>query len=210
LLLRTLGDGPRVVLVTSAVAGEGKTSLASQLAASLARAWRKTLLIDGDLRKPAAHQLFELPIEPGLSEVLRGDLEAGDVIRPTSVGRLWVMPAGQWDQHALQALAQEGVGNLFEQMKEEYEFLIVDSCPVLPVTDTLLLGQHADTVLFSVLRGTSRLPSVYAARQRLTALDIPVLGAVVVGGGSNFGGADIQYPRPAAAGGSYPTARASP
>jgi polysaccharide biosynthesis transport protein len=198
LLFRALGEGSHVVLVTSAVPGEGKTSLASQLAASLARAWRKTLLVDGDLRKPAAHQLFELPVEPGLSEVLRGDLEAGEVIRPTSIGRLWMMPAGRWDTHALQALAQEGVANLFEQLKEEYEFIIVDSCPVLPVTDTLLLGQHADTVLFSVLRGTSLLPSVYAARQRLAALDIPVLGAVVVGGSSTFGGLDIQYPRPAA------------
>jgi len=198
LLLRALGEGSRVVLVTSAVPGEGKTSLASQLAASLARAWRKTLLVDGDLRKPAAHQLFELPVEPGLSEVLRGDLEVSEVIRPTSIGRLWAMPAGRWDNHALQALAQEGVANLFEQLKEEYEFIIIDSCPVLPVTDTLLLGQHADTVLFSVLRGTSRLPSVYAARQRLAALDIPVLGAVVIGGSSTFGGLDIQYPRPAA------------
>jgi capsular exopolysaccharide synthesis family protein len=194
-LLRALGDGPHVVLVTSAVQGEGKTSLASQLAASLARAWRKTLLIDGDLRKPAAHQLFQLPVEPGLSEVLRGELELGDVIRPTTVGRLWLMPAGQWDAHALQALAQEGVGGLFEQLREEYEFVIVDSCPVLPVSDTLMLGQHVDTVLFSVLRSTSRLPSLYAAWQRLAALDIPVLGAVVAGGGNAVGGLDIQYPK---------------
>jgi capsular exopolysaccharide synthesis family protein len=196
-LLRALSEGPHVVMVTSAVQGEGKTSLASQLAASLARAWRKTLLIDGDLRKPAAHKLFELPVEPGLSEVLRGELDLGDVIRPTALGRLWLMPAGSWDAHALQALAQEGAGNFFEQLREEYEFVIVDSCPVLPVTDTLLLGQHVDTVLFSVLRGTSRLPTLYAAWQRLAALEIPVLGAVVAGGNSVLGGLDIQYPRPA-------------
>src|SRR5205085_3116182 len=141
-LLRALGDGPHVVLVTSAVQGEGKTSLASQLAASLARAWRKTLLIDGALRKPAAHQLFDLPGEPGFSEVLRNEIEPSDVIKPTSVGRLWLMPAGQWDPHAQQALAQDGVATLFEQLKEEFDLIIVDSCPVLPVTDTLLLGQH--------------------------------------------------------------------
>jgi capsular exopolysaccharide synthesis family protein len=186
------------VLVTSAVPGEGKTSLASQLAASMARAWRKTLLIDGDLRKPAAHQLFELPGEPGLSEVLRGEVDPNDVIKATSVGRLWLMPAGQWDPHAQQALAQDGVGKLFDQMKEEYELIVVDSCPVLPVADTLLLGQHVDTVLLSVLKGTSSLPTIYAARQRLAALDIPVLGAVFAGGSSSLGGLDIQYPRPAA------------
>jgi polysaccharide biosynthesis transport protein len=196
-LLRALGDGPHVILVTSALPGEGKTSLASQLAASLARAWRKTLLVDGDLRKPAAHRLFDVPVEPGLCEVLRGDLELSDVIRPTAVGRLWVMPAGQWDAHALQALAQEeALDHLFNYLKEDYEFVIVDSCPVLPVPDTLMLGQHADTVLLSVMRGSSRLPAVYSARQRLGSLDIPVLGAVVVGTNSPAGGLHIQYPRP--------------
>jgi capsular exopolysaccharide synthesis family protein len=195
-LLRSLGDGPHVVLVTSAVQGEGKTSLASQLAASLARAWRKTLLIDGDLRKPAAHQLFDLPGEPGFSDVLRGETDPADVIKQTAVSRLWLMPAGQWDPHAHQALAQEGVATLFEHLKEEFDLIIVDSCPVLPVTDTLLLGQNVDTVLLSVLKGTSRLPMVYAARQRLGALDIPVLGTVFVGGSSALGGLDIQYPHP--------------
>jgi capsular exopolysaccharide synthesis family protein len=196
--LRSLGEGPHVVLVTSAVEGEGKTSLAGQLAVSLSRAWRKTLLVDGDLRKPAAHQLFELPGEPGLSEVLRGDLELSDAIRPTAVSRLSLIPAGQYDAHALQALAQEGVGKLFARLKDEFDFIVVDSCPVLPVTDTLMLGQHVDVVLLSVLGGVSRLPTVYAARQRLAALDIPVLGAVVAGGRSTLGGLDIQYPRPAA------------
>jgi capsular exopolysaccharide synthesis family protein len=195
-LLHSLGEGPHVILVTSAVAGEGKTSLASQLAASLARAWRKTLLIDGDLRKPAAHALFSLQADPGLSEVLRGELEATDAVKPTAVSRLWMMPAGVWDAHAQQALAQEGVANLFEQLKDEYDVIVVDSCPVLPVADTLQLGQHVDTVLLSAMRGTSRLPTLYAARQRLAALDIPVLGTVFVGGSSSLGGLDIQYPHP--------------
>jgi Mrp family chromosome partitioning ATPase len=139
--------------------------------------------------------MFDLPGEPGFSEVLRGDLDASDAIRPTAISRLWLMSAGQWDPHAQQALAQEGVGHLLEQLKEEYDLILVDSCPVLPVTDTLLLGQHVDTVLLSVLKDESRLPSVYAARQRLAALDIPVLGAVFVGGSSALGGLDIQYPR---------------
>src|SRR5262249_41063767 len=157
-------------------------------AASMARSWRKTLLIDGDLRKPAAHQLFDLPIEPGLSEVLRNEAEPAAGIKATAVSRLWLMPAGQWDPPAQQALAPDGVGTLFEHLKEEYDLIVVDSCPVLPVADTLLLGQHVDTVLLSVLRGTSRLPAIYGARQRLAALDIPVLGAVFVGGSSSLGG----------------------
>ncbi len=181
LLHQARGEGLRVVMVTSAVGGEGKTSLASHLAASLARSWRKTLLIDGDLRNPAAHQQFDLPLEPGFSEVLRGEVEYDDAVRPTPVSRLWLMPAGKWDSHAIQALAQEGVRTIFDRLKEQYDFIVIDACPVLPVADSLLLGQHADAALFSVLRDVSRMPAVYAAHQRLAALGIRMLGAVVIG-----------------------------
>ena len=75
-LLHDGGSGPRLLLVTSAIGREGKTALAVRLAASLARAWRKTLFIDADLRKPEAHTLFDTPLEPGLSEVLRGEAKS--------------------------------------------------------------------------------------------------------------------------------------
>lgn len=171
----------RIVMVTSAQSGEGKTSVASQLAASLARAWRKTLLIDGDLRNPGVHKLFEAAQEPGFSELLRGEVNTADAVRPTSISRLWVMPAGHWDSHAVQALAQDGVGTLFKQLKEEFDFIIVDSSPVLPVNDSLMLGQHVDGVIFSILRDVSRIPAVQAARARLLNLRVRTLGGVVIG-----------------------------
>ncbi len=180
-LLRDGASGPRVLLITSAVAGEGKTSLAVRLAASLARGWRKTLLIDADLRKPEAHALFETPLEPGLSEMLRGEAEASDVIQPTGLSRLWIVPAGHGDTHAIQALAQDGAGQLFDRLKEQFEFVILDACPVLPVADALLLSTHADAVLLSVRSGASRVPIIEAARQRLAALHVQLRGAVLMG-----------------------------
>jgi capsular exopolysaccharide synthesis family protein len=183
----------RVVMVTSAESGEGKTSLASHLAASLARAWRKTLLIDGDLRSPAAHQQFDLPLEPGFSELLRGDAEVDDVVRPTAVSRLWVMPAGKWDSHAIQALAQEEVRAFFDRLRMEYDFIIIDACPVLPVADSLLLGPHADAALFAVMREVSRSPAIYAAQQRLASLGVRTLGAVVIGEKPETYGAAKRY-----------------
>jgi succinoglycan biosynthesis transport protein ExoP len=186
-------SGVHVVMVTSGGSGEGKTSLASQLAASLARAWRKTLLLDGDLRNPAAHKLFSLPLEPGFSEVLRGEVTVADAVKPTPLSRLWLMPAGHWDAHAVQALAQDGVNAIFDQFKEQYDFIIVDSCPVLPVADALLLGQHADGVVYSVLRDVSRLPSIYAAQQKLQALDVRSLGAVVIGATGDRGSRAYNY-----------------
>jgi polysaccharide biosynthesis transport protein len=193
LLHASRAEALRVIMVTSADSGEGKTSLASQLAASLARAWRKTLLIDGDLRNPATHQLFDLPCEPGFSEVLRGEIQASDAVRATALSRLWVLPAGTWDYHALQALAQEDVRTLIEELKQQYDFIIVDSPPVLPVADSLLLGQHVDGVLFSILRDVSRAPAVYAAQQKLQPLGIRILGAVMVGADTDVGRGRYRY-----------------
>ena len=174
-------EATRVVMVTSAVGGEGKTTLASHLAGSLARAGRRTLLIDCDLRRPAAHQLFELPLQPGLSEALVGEVHIAEATLSTSVDGLWMIPAGQWDREVLQALARDGLQKVFDKLKSEYDFVIVDSHPVLPATDSLLIGQHVDAVILSVLRGVSQAPKVYAAYQRLATLGIRIFGAVVNG-----------------------------
>jgi capsular exopolysaccharide synthesis family protein len=189
-------DGARVVMITSAIGGEGKTTLASHLAASLARAWRNTLLIDGDLRNPAAHTQFDLPGSPGFCEALRGEVEFENVVKPTSVSRLWLLPAGKCDAHALQALAQDGVSAVFERLKEQFDFIVIDSSPVLPVPDALLLAKHTDAVLLAVLRDVSRTPAVYAAQQRLQALGVRTLGAVVVGEKVESYGRTMSYPRP--------------
>src|SRR5262249_47413402 len=135
---------PRVILVTSAERGEGKTALAAHLAASLARSWRKTLLIDGDLRGPSAHRVFGLPAEPGFSGALRADADFDPVVRPSSLSRLWLLPAGSCDAHAVQALAQDTLGSAVGQFKDQYDFVVIDAGPVLSTADTLLLAQHAD------------------------------------------------------------------
>jgi capsular exopolysaccharide synthesis family protein len=172
----------RVVMVTSAVAGEGKTTLASNLATSLARAGRKTLLLDCDLRCPAAHQLFEQTLQPGLSEVLLGEVDLVDAVRPTTaIEGLWLIPAGEWDREVVQELAKETIKDVFDRLRDEFDFIVVDSHPVLPATDSLLIGQHVDAVLLALMRDVSQLPRVHTAAQRLTNLGIRVLGAVVNG-----------------------------
>ena len=171
----------RVVLITSAVGGEAKTSLASHLAVSLARSGRKTLLIDGDLRNPAVHRLFDAAVGPGFSELIRGEVRASDVLRPTPVPNLQVMTAGQCNPTTVSLLAQAGVGDLFSGLKGLFDVIIVDSSPVLPVADSLQLARHVDGVLLSVLQGVSMLPAVHDARQRLKAVGAVILGAVVSG-----------------------------
>jgi capsular exopolysaccharide synthesis family protein len=174
-------DALRVVMVTSAMAGEGKTSVASQLAVSLARAGSKTLLIDGDLRNPAVHRLFDVPRLPGLAELLRGEIASTEVIRSTLSTHLWLVPAGRYDDATIQILAREGIRHILDGFKGQYDFILIDSPPVLPVPDSLLIGQGVDAVILSVLQEVTRMPAVYAAYQRLAMLGIRTLGMVVNG-----------------------------
>lgn len=179
LLRESQRDRRRVILVTSASPGEGKTTLAASLAISLARAGRKTLLIDGDLRGPTVNQLFELPLQPGFSEVVLAEVDAIDAIQPTHIDNLSVLPGGQYDREVLQSLARDGLDGVLEKLRDEYDFILIDSHPVLAATDSLLLAQKVDGVLLAVLRGVSQMPHVYAAAQRLSSLGVRVLGAVM-------------------------------
>jgi capsular exopolysaccharide synthesis family protein len=172
-------EGLKVVMIASAQPAEGKTSLSGQLAASLARAGRRTLLIDADLRKPALHELFSVADAPGLSEVLRDTDPLTGVIQATPVPNLFLMAAGRSDESVLQILASEATAGILQALRQDYDFILVDSSPVLPVPDGLMIAQHVDGVLFSVMQRVSRLPSVKAACQRLAMVGARILGAVV-------------------------------
>ncbi|TWT47265.1 polysaccharide biosynthesis tyrosine autokinase [Botrimarina hoheduenensis] len=172
----------RLVMVTSATTGEGRTTVASQLAASLARAGRRTLLVDGDLRRPILHTLFNLPLEDGLSEVLRAEADATDVARPVeSTEGLWVVTAGYCDTDAVKALATDQAEPIFKQLRDSYDFVIIDGPPVLGLSDSLLFGQHCDGVILSVLKDFSNVPKVNQAADLLRSVGVRLIGSVVNG-----------------------------
>jgi len=169
----------RVVLITSAVSGEGKTTLATQVAMSLARAGKNTVLVDFDLRRPAIDKAFQLPLHPGVSEALCGENDIADLPQATGLPNLEVVTAGQCDRHALQALANGGDKRIFEELRQKYEFVIVDGSPILPVVDSRYLSQHVDSVVLSVFRDFSRAPKVTAACEILEAFGVSNVEAVV-------------------------------
>lgn len=181
LLHESAARSTRLVMVTSAGAGEGKTTLASALATSLARAGRKTLLLDGDLRRPTLHELFEVAMQPGFSEVLLGEIEVTEAAQESMQENLWLLPAGQWDREVLSALARDGLEGLFDKLSQEFDFIVIDSHPVLSANDSLLIGRQVDAVILSVLREVSQMPRVFAAQQQLSAVGVRILGAVVSG-----------------------------
>jgi capsular exopolysaccharide synthesis family protein len=171
----------QVVLVTSAATMEGRTTVASQLAASLARAGRRTLLIDGDLRRPALHALFDAPLEDGLCEVLRAEVDVADVIRPTHAEGLWLLTAGYCDVDAIHALATEQMQPVFDKLRSEYDFIIIDGAPVLGMSDALIFGQYSDGAIISVRRDHSQMPKINHTIELLRGVGIRIIGAVVNG-----------------------------
>lgn len=172
----------QVLMVTSAVHGEGKTSLASQLATSMAAAGMRTLLLDADLRNPSLHRLFAAPLAPGCAEVVCQEADASEAVRPTAVPNLWLVPAGECSQRVVAALAQGGpLAALFVRLRDQFDIVVVDSGPVLSTADTLLVGQQVDGVVMSVLQDVSQVPQVRAASDRLAQLNVSLIGAVVSG-----------------------------
>ncbi len=181
LLRMAVNEQLQTVMVTSAVEGEGKTSLACHLASSLARAGRKTVLIDGDLRKPVLHRLFDMPRSPGLAELLLNGSDPDDALQQGPVDGLWVITAGESTPRAVEALALPAMHVLIETLRQRFDFVVIDTAPVLPVADTLLIGQHVDGTIFSILSDVSRIPKVYAAHERLKLVGIRNLGTVMTG-----------------------------
>jgi capsular exopolysaccharide synthesis family protein len=171
----------QIILVASPSSMEGSTTVASHLALSLTRAGRRTLLIDGDLRDPSLHKLFGMPLEDGVSELLRSELEITDAIRPTSTEGLWLMTAGICDMDAIHALATDQLQPIFEKLRAEFDFVIIDGAPVLGLSDSLSIGQHIDGAVLTVLRDHSGVRNIYQASELLRSLGIRLIGCVVNG-----------------------------
>lgn len=181
LVFRARNHSHQVIMVSSADSGEGKTSLACHLALSLARSGQKTLLVDADLRNPTINQLFEIPLEPGLSEVILGTMTVNETIQRSSSPGLWILPAGRCTRRVVELLAQDSLKTLFTELRHEFDFIIVDSSPILLVADPLLIAQQSDGVVFSIMHQVSKFTAIRDAVEKLTSLNVQTLGAVMNG-----------------------------
>jgi capsular exopolysaccharide synthesis family protein len=171
----------QVVMITSAGSQEGSSVVASSLALSLSRAGRRTLLVDGDLRSADLHKLFGMPLEGGLSEVLRSEIELDDAVRPTNNDKLYLLSAGVCDADAIHALATHQPQVIFEKLRQQFDFVVIDAPPVLGISDSLSLGQYIDGVILTVLRDQSEIRQVYQAVELLKRMGIRLIGSVVNG-----------------------------
>lgn len=170
------GKPPKTILVTSAVPNEGKTTVTSNLAITMALAGARVLLADCDLRRGGVAELFKMPVTPGLSEVLRGKVHWRDAVQETGTRNLDLLARGEVFDQTSEMLLSQVADEMLREMGEEYDYVIFDSAPVLVADDTGSFAPKLDTVLFVV-----RMSSTMA---RLTgkALDLLYDRQVKVGG----------------------------
>ncbi|HYO24046.1 MAG TPA: polysaccharide biosynthesis tyrosine autokinase [Lacipirellulaceae bacterium] len=171
----------QIVMVTSPATMEGCTTVAASLALSLARAGRRTLLVDGDLRSPSLHKLFGMPLDDGLSEVLRSEIDLADAIHPTASEGLHLLTAGVGDMDAIHALATDQPQAIFDKLRDQFDFVVIDAPPVLGISDALNIGQYVDGAILTVLRDQSELRNVYHAIETLRVMGVRLIGSVVNG-----------------------------
>ena len=176
------GRPRRSILITSACGGEGKTTLAAQLAERCVNAGLLTLLIDADLRNPTLSRMFDLSAGRGLVDVLRGEAMAEEAIAVIGgAGGFHFLPAGSARVDPGRLLHDDRLPGLLARARESFDLVIVDAPPVLPVPDALTIGRWVDGAVLAVRFDTSRYPLVEQANRRLAAVGVPVLGAVING-----------------------------
>lgn len=180
-LLDTLRDA-RVLAVTSAVASEGKTSVAAELAIRLSQnAEAKVLLMDGDMRSPDVHKFFDVPLEPGLVGVLQQKHTLDEAIVTGWSERLDLLPAGRLASNAVSLLGNGHLRSLLDEALKRYRFIVVDTPPVLPASESVLLSNAADATLLCAMWDVSRADQIQRANRRLLMSGIHSAGVVVNG-----------------------------
>jgi len=177
----TRGQTHRVLQVTSANSGDGKTTLCCNLASAIAMSGKKVLLVDCDLRRPRVHKLFGLSLDVGLASVMRDGMDVPDAIQTTLVPNLDVMTVGPRVDNPAELLLSPQFTDLVQQLREKYDFVLMDTPPILIVTDPAAVAAHVDGVIL-VVRNTKRSrPQTRRVRETLDLIGARVLGVVVNG-----------------------------
>ncbi len=185
LLHRAHEEDRQVFMVTSAVAGEGKSTTICQLAISVARAGKKVLLVDMDLRRPSVHRHMKIRRFPGVAELLHAEEELSEVVQPSGTRNLDVIAAGRRECQVQEREMAGALQQMIAEMRQHYDLILIDACPVLPIVDARIVGKYSDGVILTLLRDVSRLPLATQACQMLKSYGVSVLGAVVIGTGAN-------------------------
>jgi receptor protein-tyrosine kinase len=174
-----VGSPVQILVVTSSVAEEGKTTTAINLAAALVAANRRVLIVEADLRRPTLDDHFKVRGSVGLTDVIvgRGELEAA--MQPVGVNGLMLLPSGKLPPNPSELLGSDAMVQLLERLRDRFDVVVVNTPPLLPVTDAAVLSAHADGVLVVVRAGRTTRQQLTLAMRTLNAVGARVLGTVL-------------------------------
>jgi succinoglycan biosynthesis transport protein ExoP len=173
--------GVQTILVASASAGEGKTTTASNLAVVLANAEKRVILLEADLRRPRTHRFFKVGGRAGLVNVLADEIKTWDALVDPGIENLRILPSGPIPARPAEILGSELMGELLSDLRGVADFIIIDTAPVLAVSDALALAPLADGILFVADAESTSRGAVAHAREQLDQVGGEILGAVLNG-----------------------------
>lgn len=192
-LLLSTANELKVVAVTSASASEGKTATATNLGVVLAQLGRQVLVVDSDLRKPHLHQVFRVSNRIGLVNHLTGGADIETVCLRTNVPNLWITPSGPIPPNPSELLASDRMREWLRAVRVRFDYVVVDTPPVLPVTDATITGRLVDGVVLVLRAGKVARDEARACRDRLRQADVKILGVVLNRFRSHQGTAGKRY-----------------
>jgi capsular exopolysaccharide synthesis family protein len=178
------GSRPRVLVFTSANPGDGKTTVVSNLAIATAGIGRSVLIVDADMRQPRMHEIFDLPNDRGLSDLLRAHPDEESLafgINETGVAGVSLITGGSPTNAAADLLHSPNLAALLECLKRRYEMILIDTPPMLQMPDARAVGRAADAVVLVARAGQTSRAALSAASKRFSEDRTPVLGTILNG-----------------------------
>jgi capsular exopolysaccharide synthesis family protein len=171
----------RTFMVCSAVKGEGKTTLAANLAITFSLDGKKVILVDGDLRRAQMHHLFNVPKQKGLSDYLLGTLDVDDILKPTVHENLSVITAGEHPHNPAELLGSVRFDQIIRELRDKADFVIVDSPALLPVSDGLTMAPKIDACIMVLRALWTPLKAAQQAKNQLSRIGCTIVGGILNG-----------------------------
>lgn len=178
-LTRSFSSAPSAILITSPEPRDGKSVVAANLSMSFASVGRSTLLIDADMRRGNADVLFDLPEAPGLTEYLTGEAEVSDILRPTQVPGLVLVPHGEMRGFNPDRLEGDRLAELFEHLRKRFETIVVDAPPLAAGADALVVGELCDQAVLVLRMNATNLEVARNHLEKINHFDFPLVGSVL-------------------------------
>ncbi|PKM93730.1 MAG: capsular biosynthesis protein [Firmicutes bacterium HGW-Firmicutes-1] len=169
-----------VILFTSTTTEEGKTISVANTAISYAKAGKKVLLIEGDLRKARIHEVFGLNVAPGLSDLLLGKKRLPEVVKTVEdIKNLHILTSGNFIADPTEILSSYAFDSFIDQVKQEFDIILIDAPPVLSVTDTVIISRVTDGVVLIIAMKETKKEAVKQAKKVLEKVEANILGVLM-------------------------------